>query len=328
MASTRYGRIHIGRHKNYIKFASASERSEFAEKFDNYHASHEHEGILPRFEEITTKDAPSYEIGASQTWGDPYLTIDGYKAYEIFQYHNWSGYEGTYGQIPRYKPPKCCVSPLIVLKRNGEFIDSGRLQRHDLSAIFGDMPDDDFEKLLESVNENGFVDPMIRIYEGKILDGWHRYKAALHLNIVRKLRFTQWDTEEEGDPNVFVLSRNIERRHLTPGQRAQIIVSFNERFERGGDRKSDDFKTPNGALKTKKELAAEAGVGTSTIDRAVQVEKIGESESVISGEKTATEVIKDRDAQKLEKRSSRRSSYSGIPADRLRGTISVTVITI
>ena len=123
---------------------------------------------------------------------------------------------------------------------------------------------------------------------------------------------------------MFVLARNIERRHLTPGQWAQIAVAFNERFSRGGDRKSDDFKTPNGVLKSKKELAEQAKVGTSTIDRAVQVEKAGESEAVIAGEKSVAEVLKEKEKKKLKDKRKRAQdanvamwkSFEGSPLSR------------
>ena len=95
------------------------------------------------------------------------------------------------------------------------------------------------------------------------------------------------------------MARNIERRHLNPYQRAQIVVSFNERFGHGGDRKSDEIKGPNGPLKTTEELAKQANVGTSTIKRAVTVEKTGQSEAVISGEKTAGEVLKEQKQARL-----------------------------
>ena len=58
-------------------------------------------------------------------------------------------------------------------------------------------------------------------------------------------------------------------------------------------------QTPDDALKTKTDLAAEANVGISTIDRAVKVEKLGKSESVISGETSATQVIKQETLKSL-----------------------------
>ena len=199
-----------------------------------------------------------------------------------------------------YEMPTSCVPPIIVI--DNKFVDSGILKRHPLSAIFGDMPDKDYQSLVKSVQNDGFIDDVIRLYEGQILDGWHRYCASRELNLLRKLKFQEWHEDEhrDGDPKVFVLARNIERRHLSAQQRAQIVVSFNERFEKG-DIDSQRDGTPNGEPKTRGELAKEAGVGTSTIDRAVAVEKEGESEAVIAGEKTAGEVIKARDANRLKK---------------------------
>ena len=189
--------------------------------------------------------------------------------------------------------PTCCISPIIVLDR--EFIDAGTLKRHELSSVFGDMPEEDFENLVKSVEQDGFMDPLIRVLDGKILDGWHRYQAALSLNLVRKLMFMAWDDEKEGNAIAFVSARNLERRHLTASQRGQIVVFLNERFGWGGDRS----KTPDDALKTKADLATEANVGASTIDRAVKVEKLGKSEAVISGEKTASQVIKEETLKSL-----------------------------
>ena len=289
MASTRYGRIYHGdHHHNNIKFPSPDARDTFAEKFKEYHDSHAHDGEAPRFEFIKAADVRDvYAGGRNHNHGE--ITIDGYAFYEIKEYHNRE-HPDTY---THYRVPTCCVSPIIVLDR--EFIDAGTLQRHELSSVFGDMPETDFENLKKSVEADGFMDPLIRMHDGKVLDGWHRYQTALSLNLVRKLMFMNWDEEQEGKAIAFVAARNLERRHLTPSQRGQIVVFLNERFGWGGDRS----KTPNDALKTKSDLAADANVGVSTIDRAVKVEKLGRSEEVISGEKTATEVITEETLKSL-----------------------------
>ena len=186
-----------------------------------------------------------------------------------------------------------CVSPIIVFER--EFIDAGTLERHELSSVFGDMAEDDFENLVQSVKNEGFMDSLIRTHENKILDGWHRYQAALKLNLVRKLMFMNWDEEDEGNAIAFVAARNIERRHLTASQRAQIVVFLNERFGWGGDRS----KETNVHLKTQDELAQQANVSTKTIQRAEKVEKAGRSEEVIAGEKTSNEVITEETLKSL-----------------------------
>ena len=289
MASTRYGRIYHGdHHHNNIKFSSPDARDTFAEAFKKYHAAHDHDGEAPRFEFIKAADVRDV-YGGGRNHNHDEITMDGYAFYEIKEYHNRENPD-TY---THYRMPTCCISPIIVLDR--EFIDAGTLKRHELSSIFGDMPETDFENLVKSVEADGFMDPLIRMHDGKILDGWHRYQAALSLNLVRKLMFMAWDDEKEGNAIAFVAARNIERRHLSASQRAQIVVSLNERFAWGGDRS----KTPNGVLKTTSELAAQAKVGKSTIDRAVKVEKAGKSEAVISGETSATQVIEEETLKSL-----------------------------
>ena len=289
MASTRYGRIYHGdHHHNNIKFPSPDARDTFAEAFKKYHAAHDHDGEAPRFEFIKAADVRDV-YGGGRNHNHDEITMDGYAFYEIKEYHNRENPD-TY---THYRMPTCCISPIIVLDR--EFIDAGTLKRHELSSIFGDMPETDFENLVKSVEQDGFMDSLIRVLDGKVLDGWHRYQAALSLNLVRKLMFMPWDDEKDGNAIAFVSARNLERRHLTASQRGQIVVSLNERFAWGGDRS----KTPNGVLKTTSELAAQAKVGKSTIDRAVKVEKAGKSEAVISGETSATQVIEEETLKSL-----------------------------
>ena len=297
MAANRYGQIWHGDHHHInIRFPSNEARLKFQNEFEAYHASHDHDGEIPTFKCVTTKDLKlgtgdrsPQDLVKAETDKDYRITLDGYSWNEIHDYHNPSGYRDYF----HYRVPTCCVPPTIVIDR--EFVDSGTLQRHPLSAIFGDMPADDFQSLIDSVQTDGFIDPIIRLYEGQILDGWHRYRAAQELNLIRKLKFQEWDERDEGDPAVFVLARNIERRHLNPSQRAQIAVAFNERFGHGANRFT--LESPNGDSKTRTELAKQAGVGTSTIDRAVQVEKAGRSEEVITGEKTAGEVLEEQKAK-------------------------------
>ena len=260
----------------------------FEEKFNAYHASHDHDGDPPVFRHATAAEvAPS----GLRIHNFEDVTIDGYAAYEILEYHE-NRKEDRYFN---YKPPTCCVPPLLALSRGGEFIASDTFERHELSAIFGDMSEQDYKSLLESVQRDGFIDDAIKLLDGQILDGWHRYRAAEELNLLRKLRFQVWDIQEheDGDPKAFVLARNIERRHLSASQRAQIAVAFNERFGHGGDRS----KSPDCNLKTQKELADQANVSKRTIATAVQVERAGRSEDVIAGEKTAGEVLEEQKAK-------------------------------
>ena len=79
------------------------------------------------------------------------------------------------------------------------------MERHQLSAAFPDMPDEDFEDLIHSIKEHGQREP-ITVYENKILDGWHRYRACQQLDI------NPMTTVYEGnDPVSFVIDLNLHR---------------------------------------------------------------------------------------------------------------------
>lgn len=298
MSKNRYGRIyHSNHHHINLRFESVDARREFAEKFEAYHSEHDHDGEAPRFEDITAQQAGSTNYESGKLHDAHSVTIDGYATYEIEEYHEDEKHTYHY----RYKPPTCCVPPLISIER--KLIDSSTLERHELSAIFGDMPDEDYQSLLASVENDGFIDNVVRLYEGQILDGYHRYRAAKELNLLRKLRFKQWheDDHRDGDPKVFVYGRNLNRRHYSASQRAQVVLTFHERFGIGNIKaQQENSGVPNGTPKTRAELAKEAGVGVRTIARAVEVEKAGEAEAVIHGEKTAGEVLlaKDRETAK------------------------------
>lgn len=300
MAANRYGQIRHGNHHNInIRFPSAEARLKFQNEFEAYHASHDHDGDIPTFKCVTTKDLKlgtgdrsPQDLVKAETDKDYRITIDGYSWNEIHDYHNPSGYRDYF----HYRVPTCCVPPTIVIDR--EFVDSGTLQRHKLSALFTDMPDDDFKKLCASIEANGFIEPVIRIYEGQILDGWHRYRAAKELNLIRKLKFQEWDEREEGDPAVFVLARNIERRHLSASHRAQIVVEINNWLEHGDvESQRDDPQNYGSQPKTTAELAKEAGTSTRTIENAKAISRAGRADEVITGEKTAGEVLKEQEAK-------------------------------
>src|SRR5438128_5640090 len=66
------------------------------------------------------------------------------------------------------------------------------------------------------------------LHEGKVLDGWHRYLACLVKHVPPRLRDY---AGECGSPLSFVLAKNIDRRHLTPGQRALVAARLKPLFE-------------------------------------------------------------------------------------------------
>jgi len=56
-------------------------------------------------------------------------------------------------------------------------LDYAALETHDLAALMPPMGEDEYNGLVDSIQRQGLLVP-ITIYEGKILDGRHRYRAA------------------------------------------------------------------------------------------------------------------------------------------------------
>ena len=298
MAANRYGQIWHGNHHHInIRFPSNEARLKFQNEFEAYHASHDHEGDIPTFINVTTKDLKlstgsrsPQDLVKAETDAAYRITIDGYSWNEIHDYHNPRGFSDYFW----YHVPTCCVPPIIVVDR--EFVDSGTLQRHELSAVFQDMPDDEFLALIESVATKGIIDNVIKIHEGQILDGWHRYRACQELNILRKLRFQEWDTQKDGDPIDFVSAKNLDRRRHTQSQVAQILLHLAERYGHGGDRSKSSQET----LKTLEEIAKKGNLSVSTMKRASAVQKLGDEKvkAVMQGKVAATKVLAEAKRQK------------------------------
>ena len=57
-----------------------------------------------------------------------------------------------------------------------------QLTRHPLSALWGDMPEEQYREFVEGLRRH-HIRQMIMTLDDKVLDGWHRYKACLELGI-------------------------------------------------------------------------------------------------------------------------------------------------
>jgi protein gp37 len=91
------------------------------------------------------------------------------------------------------------------------------LEYHDLCLAFPEMLDADFQDLRDNVVAWGVMEP-ITLFEGKILDGRHRHRAAVLENI--EPRFETY--MGPGSPVDYVLSKNLHRRNLNPAQRMEV----------------------------------------------------------------------------------------------------------
>ena len=127
------------------------------------------------------------------------------------------------------------------------------------------MQADEFQSLVESIGNIGVQNP-ITLLDGMVIDGWHRYKAATSLGM-------DCPTVEldDKDPRDFVLAQNKARRNLTASQRAAAVTSVYQ-WRPHGDQRS---AVTADRVKTTKELAAIAGVGTRSIEQAKTVQATG-----------------------------------------------------
>jgi hypothetical protein len=133
------------------------------------------------------------------------------------------------------------------------------LTQHYLSAAFPAMSPEDLSALQQDIEDYGQRDP-ITIFEGQVLDGWHRYGCLVRLGMaVKAVEFPAGV-----DPKAFVKSRNLHRRHMNASQRAMAVVACNAWAPTGRPEKGE----PGPHLSTNAEMAKEADVSTKTIKQA------------------------------------------------------------
>jgi hypothetical protein len=90
---------------------------------------------------------------------------------------------------------------------------------HEYANVFPMVSGDELTDLAGDIQRNGLEDPIVVTPEGMILDGRNRYAACKLAGIEPTVKVYDGD-----DPASFVLSKNISRRHMSPGQRAMAAA--------------------------------------------------------------------------------------------------------
>jgi len=99
-----------------------------------------------------------------------------------------------------------------------------QLEAHEIATLFPTMSSVDLEHLRASVGDQGLLEEIL-LFEGKILDGRHRYRTCLELGVEPRFR------EFEGTPQdafAYSVALNLSRRHLTTVQRAAAGAGLKE----------------------------------------------------------------------------------------------------
>ena len=137
-------------------------------------------------------------------------------------------------------------------------------QQHPLSAAFPAMAAEDFQGLKDSIENIGVQNP-ITIFEGKVVDGWNRYKAANELGMdCPSKELDAWI-----DPVAFVRAQNKDRRHLPLSAWALIEVSLRE-WKPSHRPDKGELSSPLQA--SNQEMADAVGVTKRTIQQAKAVQ--------------------------------------------------------
>jgi DNA-binding XRE family transcriptional regulator len=152
---------------------------------------------------------------------------------------------------------------------------------------------------------NGFrLDRAIATYEGKILDGRHRYEAALQAGVDPVFAEFQGTKEEA---IAYVTSENVARRHLNNKEKEFFYVQRAEALgvnHRGGDRQSEEAKSNvvnTTMVPSQQDHADSLGVHRDTVARwerdRTEIKsdpELAKKAKTPEGYKEAKEVVKDR----------------------------------
>jgi ParB-like chromosome segregation protein Spo0J len=164
---------------------------------------------------------------------------------------------------------------------------------HPLADIFPIMEGQELKEFIANIKNNGLQDPII-LCDGKILDGRNRYHACIVAGV--EPRFENYNGN---DPVDFVVIKNLQRRHLTPIQKAELANTI-ANIRNGENRYTISRSAPAPTLKISQKKAAKM-VGAS--DRTMRlVKSIKERDPelhamVVAGKipaKKAAEIIQSR----------------------------------
>lgn len=188
---------------------------------------------------------------------------------------------------------------------------STEYELHPLCTLFPRLGDEEAARLAEDIKANGLREP-ITLCGGMILDGGNRYAACLTAGV--EPQFVEFD-----GPSIaaFVLSENLHRRHLTPGQQAAIVASIQDwsKAQVAGSNqhttKAGPATLPDHSLSTVAKRAAQSGASERTQRMADKVARANPdlAKKVAHGDVTLPKAVEQVTGKK------RKQSIVNVPAE-------------
>jgi len=92
---------------------------------------------------------------------------------------------------------------------------------HPVASRFPQMSGDRYQELVSDIREKGQLHPLV-LHNGQLLDGRNRVNACEELGIVPTQ--VEWDAPDGVSPAEWIVSTNLQRRHLTKQQLAMLAA--------------------------------------------------------------------------------------------------------
>ncbi len=200
------------------------------------------------------------------------------------------------------------------------------MEFHEVAEIFPLMEGDEYQALVDDIQERGLLEP-IWVYDDQIIDGRNRYRACIDANVEPRVQEFSGNTK---DLVHFVVSLNLIRRHLTPGQRAALAVTIRPMLAKQAKKRQYQAEGQPQGAKSDQEILPEqmgqardkageiVGVSGKYVDDAARVEKRNPQvfESLRAGEinlptAVAASEIKDHEVAEALVNKARKEDWSG-----------------
>lgn len=105
---------------------------------------------------------------------------------------------------------------------------------HPVADLFPMLPDEELRELAEDIKENGLIFPIVLDGDQQLIDGRNRLRACELAGV--EPAFTSLNGH---DPIAYIISTNVNRRHLNKGQQAMAVaMAYPEPGEKGRGKKS------------------------------------------------------------------------------------------
>lgn len=190
----------------------------------------------------------------------------------------------------------------------------------------------EFQKLVESIKEDGQHYPIAINSEGVVLDGHHRLRACQRLNI--EVKYDVMSFANKLLEKKFVIISNLQRRQLTDTQRlilAEALIPIEQGLAKqresqgGGDKKSLEYrvgqKYPTRSDDDKKGrvrdiVAKEIGWSGKKLEQALKIKNDGNAEErklLTEGKKKVGAVIKKYEQRKEREKIMAQVSLIAVP---------------